>query len=201
MAFYPDLTPYNYTHYSEVELNIGWLQKDNPFSVGEIPEGFLDNLKAYALNEVMGTLGWHDCEFCGKANSSAEIRVIGKDGCVYACPTLIIHYIEEHKYLPPKQFVDTVMEGPSPGSEEYKNIFNRLPEKWERRKPDINDSDYEDKLIKAMSIEMSNHVSEQILKDVLSTSPDLKNFIENYNKVMPSIYNKSFKNSSEVKKD
>jgi hypothetical protein len=39
---------------------------------------------------------------------SAEIRVPGKDGKVYAAPNLIYHYIKDCGYLPPQEFIDAV---------------------------------------------------------------------------------------------
>jgi hypothetical protein len=38
---------------------------------------------------------------------NGEIRVPG-DGVVFAAPVLIVHYIQEHDYLPPGQFLKAV---------------------------------------------------------------------------------------------
>ena len=40
---------------------------------------------------------------------NGEIRVTGEDGTVYAAPTMIAHYVAEHHYLPPQEFVDAVL--------------------------------------------------------------------------------------------
>jgi hypothetical protein len=40
-------------------------------------------------------------------SSNGEIRVAGEQ-VVYAAPLLIIHYIEEHGYLPPAEFLEAV---------------------------------------------------------------------------------------------
>jgi hypothetical protein len=32
---------------------------------------------------------------------------------------MIIHYIKEHDYLPPQEFINAVMNGPNPDSKEY----------------------------------------------------------------------------------
>jgi hypothetical protein len=81
----------------------------------------------------MQTRGIHVCEFCdfgakpapldqaavnayfqrlklADAVSSAEIRVVGRDGRVYAAPMLVCHYVEVHGYRPPDEFVNAVME-------------------------------------------------------------------------------------------
>jgi hypothetical protein len=39
---------------------------------------------------------------------NGEIIVKGEDGRRYAAPTLILHYIEAHHYLPPEEFIQAV---------------------------------------------------------------------------------------------
>lgn len=204
MSYYEDLTPYNYHHYSEKELNVGWLDKDFPFEKGELPAGFLERLKKFAEHNVFQTKGFQFCHFCkeqvvdGKikcATSSSELRVIGKDGVVYASPQMIVHYIEEHNYLPPQQFIYAVMNGPLPGTEEYDSVFKRLPESWERRRPDVNDEDYEEKMKKIMVQNLSESIDHKIIQDLLSQNSDFQKFVEAYNKIMPSVYSVGMKKS------
>jgi hypothetical protein len=40
-------------------------------------------------------------------SSNGEIRVTS-EGIIYAAPVLIVHYIEEHGYLPPAQFLEAI---------------------------------------------------------------------------------------------
>jgi hypothetical protein len=191
MAFYEDLSHYNYTHHSKRELNIGWLEKGQPFNMGEVPAGFIDRLNLYLNSDftLFHCLGDHDCEFCEKRESACcEIRVVSIDGQVYAAPELIKHYIEAHSYLPPQEFIDAVMNGPAPGTKEYGDIVRRLPESWEQRLPDINDKDYEKKMMALMMDRMSGEVDSKIIKEVFEKNPDFKKFIEAYNKIMPAVY-------------
>ena len=208
MSYYEDLSPYNYHHHSKKELNVGWLEKDFPFEKGEVPAGFLDKLKLIAEHTVFHTRGFQLCGFCkeqiveGKikcATSSNEIRVIGPDGSVYASPYMVVHYIEDHGYLPPQQFIDAVMNGPLPGTSEYDEIFKRLPESWERRMPDINDKDYEKKMLDVMVSNLSQEIDSQIIKDMLEQNPNFQKFVEAYNKVMPAVYNVGI--SGSIKKE
>ena len=37
---------------------------------------------------------------------SAEIRVFGQNGKIYAAPNLIYHYMKDCGYLPPQEFLD-----------------------------------------------------------------------------------------------
>ena len=78
--------------------------------------------------------GYSRCELCsqpaewpitvtsnGKSINlgSAEIRVISKNDKIYASPNLIFHYIVNHQYLPPPEFIDAVLTGYLPNSEKY----------------------------------------------------------------------------------
>lgn len=192
MAYYADLTHYNYHHYCEKELNVGWLQKDQPFPIGEVSTEFLEKLKWFNEKPFpLFYLGHHQCEFCEdiEATSSCELRIVGSDGTVYATPSLIIHYIEKHNYLPPQQFIDAVLNGPRPGQDMYTDIIYKLtPPLWETRRPDPNDDDYEENIKKIMIDKISSEVDSKILDELLNTDDNLKKFIENYNQVMPSVY-------------
>ena len=45
---------------------------------------------------------------------SAEIRVVDtKNNIVYAAPNLILHYVINHRYMPPQSFIDAVINGQS----------------------------------------------------------------------------------------
>lgn len=72
--------------------------------------------------------GWHACPLCPRSAGTdpvpyplvisdprgdfpvghGEIRVLGPSGRRYAAPEMIIHYVEEHGYRPPQDFVDGV---------------------------------------------------------------------------------------------
>jgi len=47
-------------------------------------------------------------ELPSDAYNKGEIRVDGH-GVNYAAPTLIVHYIENHKYRPPDEFIEAVI--------------------------------------------------------------------------------------------
>ncbi|MFJ9799918.1 hypothetical protein [Streptomyces sp. NPDC101145] len=109
-------------------LNVGWLEADRPWTAGPVParfaSGLLALLEAQAVNEA---LGLHECDLCpeplddahpwyeprpGHRCASAgtgEIRVPGAPGTAYAAPSLIGHYVLDHGYLPPREFVDAVL--------------------------------------------------------------------------------------------
>lgn len=134
MAEYADLTPYEYLPLEEREeraplVNVGWLGTGLPHPTGEVPPGFVDALIVLADDMRHSTRGFHGCPFCLAESpvrvrserlarpvplGMAEIHVPGPDGVVYAAPTLVIHYITDHGYRPPQEFIDAVLAAPHP---------------------------------------------------------------------------------------
>jgi hypothetical protein len=141
VTYYADLSPYEYMPSSLDAYNVGWLGKDHPYPTGSTLPAFRDRLLEYCSSPVEGTLalGYHDCEFCPKPETpvrvpwqdgevslgNGEIRVIGTD-IIYASPTLIYHYVVEHDYLPPEEFVQAMLNGPGPGSGEYQILLSMI---------------------------------------------------------------------------
>lgn len=80
----------------------------------------LQRLKAL-LKEVwqpVMRLGWHDCTLCGRAQGHRNLFLPGPCGA-FVAPEMIVHYIEQHDYLPPLEFHDAVLNCPRQGSPEY----------------------------------------------------------------------------------
>jgi hypothetical protein len=42
-------------------------------------------------------------------SGNGEIHVRGPSGAVYCAPALILHYVAEHQYQPPQEFVAAVI--------------------------------------------------------------------------------------------
>lgn len=113
--YYPDLSPYEYllrAGRGGGGKNIGWLEKGKEFPTGEVPQEFLSKLRDLSNNLVNRCRGWHDCGFCNSSlnrRGNGEIHVYIQDGQLLIAPALVLHYIEEHNYLPPQIFIDAVM--------------------------------------------------------------------------------------------
>lgn len=151
MTYYPDLTRYEYFARDEpsdtAALNIGWLDETQPYVIGHTPQEFKDRLFEFCLDKytVHIARGFHACQFCKlsydqwfeehefKYGENAhwmsigdgEIRVLGKSA-IYAAPTLIYHYVVEHQYQPPKEFIEAVLTGPAPGSNMHITLLEKL---------------------------------------------------------------------------
>lgn len=129
--YYPDFSEYEYCLKKKINsvLNVGWIENGKPFKVGVV-----DDILSGKLEKIFwGTISFssevnlirgqpHRCNLCGSAH--VPISVDGKTrllGCseiwiprkaeegYYASPSLILHYISEHAYLPPQDYIDAVM--------------------------------------------------------------------------------------------
>jgi hypothetical protein len=137
MAYFPDLSPYAYGHHSHLGVvHVGWLDGTHPFPQGTVDFRLLEKMKLLAAKPVELYRGYHICEVCseppglikatipdrvtidpncswakwrGQRKSNGEIRV-SYEGVTFAAPLLIVHYIEEHGYLPPAQFLKAIEE-------------------------------------------------------------------------------------------
>lgn len=133
---FPDLSPYVYgvaPPGDDVALNVGWLAIAEPFTVGRPPPGFVDALRRLTRAPAAKTRGYHWCEYCladlvpptdpaadrrslhremesRNALGNGEILVRGSDGTIYHAPVMIAHYVVDHAYLPPEEFVTAVLD-------------------------------------------------------------------------------------------
>jgi hypothetical protein len=137
MAYFPDLSEYEYLPPIDPavrQINVGWLAAGREFERKKASGALLDSVWDYCTLSFEQSRGRHECEFCladasriSERNSqqlllgSAEIRVLSRSGEIYAAPNLIYHYMVVHDYAPPDQFIDAVMTGPRPFSQDYRD--------------------------------------------------------------------------------
>lgn len=105
---YKDLTLYDYRTRWPDSLNIGWLENGDNFPTGNFSERekvieLLSSMERYNLCK-----GFHVCDFCGEDRGNGELHVSYK-GQRYQAPAMIIHYIRDHNYKPPQEFIDAVL--------------------------------------------------------------------------------------------
>ncbi|MEM7555216.1 MAG: hypothetical protein AAF378_14160 [Cyanobacteria bacterium P01_A01_bin.84] len=130
MTYYPDLSKYKYLH-SRVDINtdmknVGWLDYKYDYQKGSVPNEVVHHLIALAKSPQNLTRGFHRCNLCesktdefrkdtitlqdpfgGKSNG--EIHIFTPKN-TFVAPVLIVHYIIEHRYCPPQEFIDAVVE-------------------------------------------------------------------------------------------
>jgi hypothetical protein len=115
-----DLAPYRYN--SKILIPnvyaVGWLDRAHPFQTGRVSAHLIDKLNELAATRpVNRARGTHQCTMCSLLNievsaqgasrslGSAELWIPGKDGVLFASPNLILHYVRNHSYLPPTDFL------------------------------------------------------------------------------------------------
>jgi hypothetical protein len=103
---------------------VGWLERPG-FTTGTVPKGcigpLVDALRGGIFSD--GYRGYHTCTLCGKSwpEITWKRRRIGlqghghylvqRDQIVYMAPALLLHYILDHGYRPPDEFLDAVLKG------------------------------------------------------------------------------------------
>lgn len=107
MPYFVDLSPYPGIN-EGINVAIGWLSLKHDFQKGQVSKEVIVRLQAFCKEPAYVTFGYHKCEFCNNVIGSGEIVVVGKDK-LYFSPTLIVHYIQEHNYLPPEEFIEAVL--------------------------------------------------------------------------------------------
>lgn len=130
MSHFEDGTPYSYFDRfgrRESSLNVGWLDRERPFPTAAPSRELVEKLAWLVVNkQTHSTRGFHRCNLCappvdpdkphfwiGRSGrmgllGNGEIRVQGTHA-VYAAPTLILHYVVDHAYRPPEDFVAGVL--------------------------------------------------------------------------------------------
>jgi hypothetical protein len=118
-------------------VKVGYLDGVHPFPKGSLEPRLVDKIKLLAAKAPALAFGTHVCEICvappgvvpkyvfiegdlkmidpdcawwkwrKQRQGNGEIRVAG-DGAPFEAPVLIVHYIEEHSYLPPLEFLQAI---------------------------------------------------------------------------------------------
>ena len=113
---------------------VGWLGATVP-STGAVDDEVIDALiDAYRSKAIFsdGSAGWHDCELCPGPEAwysdgqvgpviswrGQDLRLYGHGhhllrhgSTVFVTPALILHYILDHGYCPPDEFLQAVIVG------------------------------------------------------------------------------------------
>jgi hypothetical protein len=126
MTYFSDLSVYRYCGGRPIPgvWNVGWLDSQHDFIKGAVPPDIMSKLITLALNKTLNQMrGFHYCQYCSKEDvmigdgpvvtllGSAEIWVPTSTGVgYYASPDLIVHYIQDHAYLPPAEHLEALRE-------------------------------------------------------------------------------------------
>ncbi|MEU4221255.1 HEAT repeat domain-containing protein [Actinoplanes sp. NPDC026623] len=109
---FPDLSPYEFLWAPIPMRSIGWLGCERGIQGGPLrPMSDVDLQRVLNASTrlVSVTLGYHDCEFCSGESvfrGNGEYHYYLNSGEAYSAPALILHYIMEHNYRPPEEFLE-----------------------------------------------------------------------------------------------
>lgn len=131
MTYYADLDRCRYFGEDNDLVAIGWLDSAYEFTRGPTSAAFrarLSELVRDAWQPVL-FMGPHFCPYCppvggGRIGGYRNLFVPTATR-VYAAPELIEHYVEEHQYLPPPEFITAVLACPEMGSDAYFDALRR----------------------------------------------------------------------------
>ncbi len=126
MTYFPDLGRKSMAASGDHVRAIGWLHPDHPFTRGAVPPEFVRRLKEFGAQSgqsaealYFGAFGGiHTCEFCGRAHAAGNFGVPSGD-LLFVAPEMVAHYVEQHGYCPPTEFIAAVLRSPLPDTEEY----------------------------------------------------------------------------------
>lgn len=135
MTYFADLSPCTYFGPSAGRLiAIGWLDRDHPRATGSVTSAWFRSLALLAQDPWQpGTYaGSHRCELCVHTGGPSSIQFeditirvgvanlfIPADDGVYVAPSLALHYIDAHGYVPPDAFQRAVEDCPPMRSMDY----------------------------------------------------------------------------------
>jgi hypothetical protein len=136
MTFFPDLGTDTQVARGDFVRAVGWLHIEQPYPQGTVPQAFAQRLRQFAGRSSESTytlglpiaLGFHVCEFCGEDRGRGNFGVPDKE-VLFIAPEMIAHYVEAHRYNPPPEFIEAVLEAPLPGTEEYRAGTERF--RWQ----------------------------------------------------------------------
>ncbi|WTU53508.1 hypothetical protein OG953_32535 [Streptomyces sp. NBC_00057] len=122
LTYYPELSLYDFDYHAEPEgLTVGWLEGDESYTIGDV------SVEDWEILSDLGSLmqnksrGYHYCTICTEMFEhfgesarfesryrlgNAEIRVVSDAGELYVAPNLVLHYIVDHGYCPPDEFIE-----------------------------------------------------------------------------------------------
>lgn len=143
MTYFADLAPFTYLGPTRARaLAVGWLEADHDYPRGEVGPGAVEALERLFVHawEPITAGGWHDCSLCPRKPTDGPITrliagrrellgvknlLLPAGDLIYAAPSLVIHYIEDHGYKPPDAFTDALLAN-DPSSDEYVAECKRL---------------------------------------------------------------------------
>lgn len=130
--YFPDLGTDSQVASGPQVRAIGWLDDKHPFRQGSVDPRFVPALKRLlhpSMFVPVAAAGPHCCELCQKHKDASNLFVPAGD-LLYVAPAMVVHYIDEHRYQPPSEFVAAVLNAPIPGTSGYTEAYQPFLHIW-----------------------------------------------------------------------
>jgi hypothetical protein len=124
MTYFADLDRKTLAVFGDAVRAVGWLGRDHEYPTGPTSPEFLSTLRTVrnswgAIFKVFpgwpALMGVHRCEICEDHVDTGDVAIPFGD-VLFVAPTMIVHYVEAHRYLPPADFVTAVLVCPDPST-------------------------------------------------------------------------------------
>jgi hypothetical protein len=125
---FEDLSTDSYLGWCPHVRSVGWLAAGHEFPTGDPPPDLVPLLELHLKDHwaIFAAAGKHDCEFCAAEGclhaDSRNLFIPGADA-VYFAPGMIVHYITQHRYLPPYEFIEALRLCPPQGSADFMTLM------------------------------------------------------------------------------
>jgi len=131
VTYFEDGTPYPFRPTEDHAVCAGWLDASREYSRGPVPPEFVAVLSRLCRDTTFRTRGFHYCNLCVPDHEpqfvsdyvkavvyddrgdfevgNAEVRVRGLGEAMFVAPDMVIHYVVDHGYRPPDDFIEAVL--------------------------------------------------------------------------------------------
>jgi hypothetical protein len=134
-VFVEDLNTHAYFARGDNVRAVGWLEAGHRFARGPVPAEFLAALKVHVAKAFQPVIfmGSHRCSLCaegGRNRRGHHNLLVPTAGLLYVAPELVVHYIEDHGYQPPVEFIAAVLACPEQESAAYFELVRPFESSW-----------------------------------------------------------------------
>ena len=133
--FVEDLSTHAYFARGDNVRAVGWLEDGHPFARGPAPADFLAALKTHVASAYQPFIfmGVHLCSLCEKLGLRRQGHhnlLIPTADLLYVAPELVVHYVEDHGYQPPPEFIAAVLGCPVQQSPAFMEMLHPFEYSW-----------------------------------------------------------------------
>jgi hypothetical protein len=137
-----DLSHDTYLGHCPYLKSIGWLGAGYEFVTGDPPANLVALLEEHLEDHwcCFACAGSHSCEFCqaeGSEHRDARNFIVPAKDTAYLAPGMILHYVQQHRYLPPSEFIEALRNCPPRRSDRFMILLEDFGRWLESQAPPV----------------------------------------------------------------